>query len=385
MQHFYRKVTKRDGTEVEFNTSLIINAVSKAAQEIGQDIDVPLILDRVLKKLEGKELSVDLIQSTVESVLMNSSYKNVAKAYIEYRSMRDGVRERQSDLRQEIDKFFNMQNIDVANENANKDSRLIPTQRDLVAGMIAKDYAKKYMIPKRVMEYHNEGLLHWHDMDYSPFSPMYNCQLGGFERMLRNGFKMGNASIEQSKSIATAAAVTAQVIAQISSHSYGGTSFNRIDEVLAEYVTMSYKKHLAVADEWNISNREDYAKARTEKECYDAMNGLEYEVNTLHTSNGQTPFVTFGFGLGTSWEARLIQQSILKSRLAGLGKKRKTAVFPKLCFTLKDGLNLKPTDPNYDIKQLALECQRKRIYPDFLNYEQVVKVTGSFKTPMGEL
>ena len=110
---------------------------------------------------------------------------------------------------------------------------------------------------------------------------------------------------------------------------------------------------------------------------------LEYEVNTLHTANGQTPFVTFGFGLGTSWESRLIQESILRNRIAGLGKNRKTAVFPKLVFAIRDGLNHKKGDPNYDIKQLALECASKRMYPDILNYDQVVKVTGSFKTPMG--
>ncbi len=118
------------------------------------------------------------------------------------------------------------------------------------------------------------------------------------------------------------------------------------------------------------------------KECYDAFQSLEYEVNTLHTANGQTPFVTFGFGLGTSWESRLIQQSILRNRISGLGKNRKTAVFPKLVFAIRDGLNHKFGDPNYDIKQLALECASKRMYPDILNYDQVVKVTGSFKTPM---
>ena len=110
---------------------------------------------------------------------------------------------------------------------------------------------------------------------------------------------------------------------------------------------------------------------------------LEYEVNTLHTANGQTPFVTFGFGLGESWESRMIQQSILQNRIAGLGKNHKTAVFPKLVFAIRDGVNHKKTDPNYDIKQLALECASKRMYPDILNYDQVVKVTGSFKTPMG--
>ncbi|STQ46628.1 Anaerobic ribonucleoside-triphosphate reductase [Ewingella americana] len=149
------------------------------------------------------------------------------------------------------------------------------------------------------------------------------------------------------------------------------------------FVTESFNKHKAVAEEWQVADGEAFARSRTEKECYDAFQSLEYEVNTLHTANGQTPFVTFGFGLGTSWESRLIQQSILRNRIAGLGKNHKTAVFPKLVFAIREGLNRQPGDANYDIKQLALECASKRMYPDILNYEQVVKVTGSFKTPMG--
>lgn len=152
--------------------------------------------------------------------------------------------------------------------------------------------------------------------------------------------------------------------------------------MLAPFVTASYNKHRKTAEEWSIPDAEGYANSRTIKECYDAFQSLEYEVNTLHTANGQTPFVTFGFGLGTSWESRLIQESILRNRIAGLGKNRKTAVFPKLVFAIRDGLNHKKGDPNYDIKQLALECASKRMYPDILNYDQVVKVTGSFKTPM---
>ena len=138
-----------------------------------------------------------------------------------------------------------------------------------------------------------------------------------------------------------------------------------------------------VAQEWQIAESERYARERTEKECFDAFQSLEYEVNTLHTANGQTPFVTFGFGLGTSWAARLIQQSILRNRIAGLGKNRKTAVFPQRVFGIREGLNRRPGDVNYDIKQLALECASKRMYPDILNYDRVVSVTGSFKTPMG--
>lgn len=177
--------------------------------------------------------------------------------------------------------------------------------------------------------------------------------------------------------------MTAQIIAQVASHIYGGTTINRIDEVLSPYVQISYEKHLKHAQEWNVPDVEGYAKALIEKECFDAFQSLEYEVNTLHTSNGQTPFVTFGFGLGTSWQSRLIQQAILKKSDSWTWKNHKTPVFPKLVFTIKKGLNQNKGDPNYDIKQLALECASKRMYPDILNYDQVVKVTGSFKAPMG--
>ncbi|WP_339373514.1 anaerobic ribonucleoside-triphosphate reductase [Xenorhabdus innexi] len=293
------------------------------------------------------------------------------------------LREWHDRLDQEIRGLIEQSDLPLFNENANKDAKVIPTQRDLLAGIVARQYAKQYMLPDDVVAAHERGEIHYHDLDYAPFFPMFNCMLVDLEGMLTHGFKMGNAEIEPPKSISTATAVTAQIIAQVASHIYGGTTIDRIDEVLAPFVKTSYHKHLSIAEEWNISDRIAYAEARTEKECYDAFQSLEYEVNTLHTANGQTPFVTFGFGLGTSKESRLIQTAILRNRLAGLGKNRKTAVFPKLVFAIRDGLNHRFGDPNYDIKLLALECASKRMYPDILNYDQVVKVTGSFKTPMG--
>lgn len=197
---------------------------------------------------------------------------------------------------------------------------MIPTQRDLLAGIVAKHYARQHLLPRDVVQAHERGDIHYHDLDYSPFFPMFNCMLIDLKGMLTQGFKMGNAEIEPPKSISTATAVTAQIIAQVASHIYGGTTINRIDEVLAPFVTASYNKHRKTAEEWNIPDAEGYANSRTIKECYDAFQSLEYEVNTLHTANGQTPFVTFGFGLGTSWESRLIQESILRNRIAGLGK-----------------------------------------------------------------
>ncbi|QXO16275.1 MULTISPECIES: anaerobic ribonucleoside-triphosphate reductase [Vibrio] len=379
-------VIKRDGSKAPFSRDRIQSAVESAAQEVSSEmaiyaLNVALAVELKLK--EHQEVHIAEIQTLVENELMQGPYKALARSYIEYRHDRDIAREKQSKLTHEIEGLIQESNADLLNENANKDGKVIPTQRDLLAGIVAKHYAKTRILPRDVVQAHEEGDLHYHDLDYAPFFPMFNCMLIDLQGMLTHGFKMGNAEIDTPKSISTATAVTAQIIAQVASHIYGGTTINRIDEVLAPYVTASYLKHLNVAREWDIHDPRAFAKARTEKECFDAFQSLEYEVNTLHTANGQTPFVTLGFGLGTSWESRLIQTSILKNRIAGLGKNHKTAVFPKLVFAIKDGLNHRVGDPNYDIKQLALECASKRMYPDILNYDKVVEVTGSFKTPMG--
>lgn len=379
-------VIKRDGSKASFSRDRIQAAVESAADQVTSEIAIYAlnVALAVELQLEGQQqVHIAEIQTLVENELMQGPYKGLARSYIEYRHDRDIAREKQSTLTKEIEGLIEESNADLLNENANKDGKVIPTQRDLLAGIVAKHYAKTRILPRDIVQAHEQGDIHYHDLDYAPFFPMFNCMLIDLQGMLTHGFKMGNAEIDTPKSISTATAVTAQIIAQVASHIYGGTTINRIDEVLAPYVTASYHKHLTIAEEWHIATPQDFAMSRTEKECYDAFQSLEYEVNTLHTANGQTPFVTFGFGLGTSWEARLIQQSILKNRIAGLGKNRKTAVFPKLVFAIKQGLNHKPGDTNYDIKQLALECASKRMYPDILNYDKVVEVTGSFKTPMG--
>ncbi|MEZ9887297.1 anaerobic ribonucleoside-triphosphate reductase [Vibrio breoganii] len=379
-------VLKRDGSLAPFTKDRIVAAIKSAAPHTDEDLanyaeGVALSVEQQL--VDRQEVDIQQIQILVENELMQGPYKGLARSYIEYRHDRDMAREKKSVLNQEIQGLIEQSNADLLNENANKDGKVIPTQRDLLAGIVAKHYAKTHILPRDIVKAHEDGDIHYHDLDYAPFFPMFNCMLIDLKGMLTHGFKMGNAEIDTPKSISTATAVTAQIIAQVASHIYGGTTINRIDEVLEPYVTCSYEKHLEVAKEWDIHNPEEFARSRTEKECYDAFQSLEYEVNTLHTANGQTPFVTFGFGLGSTWASKLIQTSILKNRIAGLGKNKKTAVFPKLVFAIQDGLNHKPTDPNYDIKQLALECASKRMYPDILNYDKVVEVTGSFKTPMG--
>ena len=240
-------------------------------------------------------------------------------------------------------------------------------------------------MPEHVAKAHLRGDIHYHDLDYTPWSPMTNCCLIDFREMLTNGFKIGNAEVESPHSIQTATAQMSQIIANVASSQYGGCSADRVDEVLEPFAMRNYEKHLAESRDYIESPEKqvEFAKKRTKKDIYDAMQALEYEINTLFSSQGQTPFTTLGFGLGTSWISREIQKSILRIRIAGLGREKRTAIFPKLVFTLKKGLNLKPGDPNYDIKQLAVECATKRMYPDVLMYDKIVELTGSFKAPMG--
>lgn len=379
-------VSKRDGSKQVFDTNRIITAVKFALKDADFQDDqfAASVAEAVQQKLQGHdEVHIEEVQQLVENTLMKSKYKDAARAYIEYRCERDRARESKSTLSKEIQGLVKQTNTLLLNENANKDSKRIPTQRDLLAGIVSKHYSLEQYLPKDIAKAHKKGDIHYHDLDYAPFFPIFNCMLIDVGGMLKQGFKMGNADIETPKSISTATAITAQIIAQVASHIYGGNTINGIDVILAPYVKASWDKHFEIGSQWEIMDPVAYANERTEKECYDAFQALEYEVNTLHTANGQTPFCTFGFGLGTSWEERLIQKSILKVRLAGIGKHKHTAVFPKLVFAIKKGVNFGIGDPNYDIKQMALECATKRMYPDILNYDKLVEVTGSFKFPMG--
>lgn len=273
---------------------------------------------------------------------------------------------------------------EVSKENANKDSRTFPTRRDLVSGAVSK-YLAKNLVPEHVYNAHVAGDIHYHDMDYAPAMPFTNCCLVNLKDMLENGFRLGSAQIESPKSIGVACAVTSQIIAQVASHQYGGTTIANIDKVLAPYVSKSYAKHMQDAIKYDIPNPSVYAKEKTEKDVLDGYQAIEYEINTLFSTNGQQPFVTLSFGMGKSWESRLIQQAILKVRIRGLGKDGITPVFPKLVMFIEDGLNFKPEDPNYDIKKLAIECSSKRLYPDFISAKHNREITGSKEpvSPMG--
>ena len=383
-------VVKRDGRRVNFDVDKIYKALVKAACEVTSmspllEAKLEGITEKIVAEIThrfSQDVKIYEIQNIVEHELLNANEYAIAKAYISYRTQRDFDRSQATDINFTIDKLLNKDQT-VVNENANKDSDVFNTQRDLTAGIVGKSIGLK-MLPPHVANAHQKGDIHYHDLDYSPYTPMTNCCLIDFKGMLKNGFKIGNAEVESPKSIQTATDQISQIIANVASSQYGGCSADRIDEVLAPYAELNYEKHLRDAKDWVLADkRADYAWEKTKKDIYDAMQSLEYEINTLFTSNGQTPFTSLGFGLGTNRFEREIQKSILNIRIKGLGSEHRTAIFPKLIFTLKRGLNLEPGSPNYDIKQLALECATKRMYPDVLSYDKIIELTGSFKVPMG--
>ncbi|WP_159560178.1 anaerobic ribonucleoside-triphosphate reductase [Streptococcus halichoeri] len=384
------KVIKRDGRHVDFDTRKIYSALLKASSKVTRmsplvEAKLEAISERVVAEISERfptNVKIYEIQNIVEHELLAANEYAIAQEYIHYRTKRDFARSQATDINFTIDKLLNKDQT-VVNENANKDSDVFNTQRDLTAGIVGKSIGLK-MLPPHVANAHQKGDIHYHDLDYSPYTPMTNCCLIDFKGMLSKGFKIGNAEVESPKSIQTATAQISQIIANVASSQYGGCTADRIDEFLAPYAELNYAKHMEDAKRWVAEDqREQYALEKTKKDIYDAMQSLEYEINTLFTSNGQTPFTSLGFGLGTSWFEREIQKAILEIRLKGLGSEHRTAIFPKLIFTLKRGLNLEEGSPNYDIKQLALECATKRMYPDVLSYDKIIDLTGSFKAPMG--
>lgn len=306
-------------------------------------------------------------------------------------------------------------------ENANKDARLFSTFRDLEAGEVSRFYALQ-QLPERVSAAHVSGDIHFHDLDYTVPGGMFNCMLVDLPFILsREDFPIGNTRVNRVRSVETATDLIPQIAAQVSVGQYGGQTYSKLDEVLEPYVMYTYRRELARALEnatrvaaemgvagvepldksvallvasgerdrvaagvgqkiWDMSVAE--AKKRTESIVYDSMEGVEYALNTVQ-GNGQTPFVTISFGLSTSWAGRVVQKAILKVRINGYGAQSKTPVFPKLVYMLKEGVNMRAGDPNYDVKRLALYCASKRIYPDFQSVDNTVRDLGFNPTSMG--
>lgn len=382
-------ILKRDGAVASFDILKVVVACQKAATAAKADnpnavaLTVAADVEEKCRMHSSSVLDIPKIQEYVECALMRL-YPEVARTYIEYRHDRDSIRVKGSVMHAQLMGLVDKTDEEATTENANKDANVFPVMRDLMAGIVSKQFASNFL-PKEITQAHESGDLHFHDMDYSPFLPFTNCCLVDLKGMLEKGFHLGNAGIESPKSVGVACAVTAQIIAQVASHQYGGTTIPNIDETLAPYVQITYEKNIEIARRYEIADVERFARERTEKETYDGIQACEYEINTLFSSNGQQPFVTFSFGMGTSWQERAVQQAILQVRIKGMGKEGITPVFPKLVFFIEEGINLKENDPNYDIKQLALECASKRMYPDIISTKLNRKITGSSVpvSPMG--
>lgn len=428
-------VEKRDGRVVDFDPINIISAVKSAFADLDKQVgpEEEKLIRGFADQIEGEiteryngPAKIEDIQNLVEHALIDAHLYDVARAYTNYRLDKDIQRAKATDVNEAVSRFIN-QDPTLIHENANKDANVYATQRDLLAGAVSKAAAFN-MLPPAVANAHMKGDIHFHDADYSPFTAQSNCSLPNFWDMLANGFTLGNAPMASPKSIAIAATQITQIMKDVASSQYGGQTANRADEHLAAYAKKDYEKFLEEARETipdgmpvefarrQVENakanepaklhfgsreplpmdtpfhtdvdeleqeREILAKVRTRKSIYDAMQTMEYQINSNRVSNGQTLFVTVGFGLGTDWFAREVQRAILLNRIRGLGKDHHTAIFPKLVFTVRHGVNADPGDPNYDLKQLALECATKRMYPDVVFYENIVKITGSFKAPMG--
>lgn len=399
-------VVKRDGRKMSYSSKYITDAILMAAARTGNPIpDLGHVIANIEKKLEGlSEVSVEAIQDIVEKALMNSKYKDVAKEYISYRKERDIAREGGSKLLKDIEEFINQSSDEFLKENANKEAGVVSTHRDLLAGILSKHIAVSQQLPEEVANAHLVGVMHVHDLDYS-LSPLTNCCNVNYEDMLENGFKIGDAQISKPKSIGVATTILTQIAQAVSSSQYGGQSHAHIDKGLAQYVKASEQKIWSDAEativslfgeSWNTTPynhvirvwSKKWIKEKLEKEVYDAMQSLLYQINTLTTSNGQSPFITISLGLDTSYYGRMISEQYLKVHLEGIGENKATPVFPKVVFFLEDGVNLKEGDPNYDLKKLAIQCSTKRIYPDYISVPKNKEITGVSEqalpvTPMG--
>jgi ribonucleoside-triphosphate reductase len=343
--------------------------------------ELDLITTKINKQIEdlNKEtIGIEEIQDIVVDNI-NQINKDVAKAYQDYRDKRTEERERNSKLFNDITDIFEQKSEEIRN-NANKAGDKLQTYRAMVADVSCSNYADAKIIPPHLLQKHGKSI-YIHDKSYLPI-PVFNCININWMDMLDNGFKMVT-KIEQPKSLQTAIALLSQIVAHTSSSTYGGNTLADLDLGLEKYAQRSYHKHLEVAKKWIKGKKKQkaYAWNRLEKECMDSMQSLEYEIATLMNSRGEQPFLTATIGYGRGKYCRLIQKCFLETRIRGYSD-GSTPVFPKLCFFLEDGLNRNPEDENYDMFQLAVKCSSIRQYPDYINVEQLVKVTGDRKSPM---
>ncbi|MCJ8341433.1 MAG: anaerobic ribonucleoside-triphosphate reductase [Cetobacterium sp.] len=406
-----KEVIKRDGAIVTFDKSRINRAITMAFTQNQVPVNYELIekISSQIENIERDILHVEEIQDIVVKKLMASAEKDIAMSYQSYRTVKSEMRNKEKTIYKKIAELVDASNEDILNENANKDGKTISVQRDLLAGISSKDYYLNKVLPKKLKEHHEKGFIHIHDLDYLLFRET-NCELVDIENMLKNGCNIGNAKMLEPNSIEVAVGHIVQIIASVSSNTYGGCSIPYLDRALIPYIKKSFKKHfkkglkyvdrisedaienILLSNEIDHSNSllekeysgaYNYACDLTEESVKQAMQGLEYEINSLSTVNGQTPFTTIGIGTETSWEGRLVQKFVFKTRMEGFGAKKETAIFPKIVYAVCEGVNFLPTDPNWDISQIAFKCMTRSIYPDILFVTPEEVKNGTVIYPMG--
>ena len=382
------KIKKRDGSLVDFNKDKIINAISKAGFVASKTKNA--IADVVEKMAKKETLTVEKIQDIVETELMLNYYPEVAREYVRYRYKRELIRNTKGALSEVLD-IVNLSNQDVNEENSNKNPVILSTQRDYMAGMVSKELSEKLLFPPDVMKAHKEGIIHVHDMDYA-IQKMYNCALLDMEDMLQNGTVINGTMIEKPHSFATACNIATQIMAQVASNQYGGQSLSVAH--LAPFVNISREKireefiweleHFEIFDDGDVDTSlliKKVVEERLKKEITRGVQTMQYQINTLMTSNGQTPFVTLFLYLNEAKNEQekkdlaMVIEEIIRQRYQGVKNEKGawiTAAFPKLIYVLEED-NIRKGTPYYYLTEMCAKCTAKRMQPDYLSEKIMLK------------
>ena len=396
------QVIKRDGSLASFDKEKIIIAIEKAMHSstgvytAGLALQIANEIEAYAQKID-RNMTIYAIEEQVYYKLLENNNPATARAYENYKAVQ-AFKRVENTTDKDVFGLLNKSNVAVLDENSNKDASIVSTQRDLIAGEVSKDIARRKLIPTDIVQAHDSGAIHFHDMDYI-IQPMFNCCLVNLEDMLTNGTVINGKRIDTPKSFQVACTVTTQIIAQVASGQYGGQSINGIDRILAPYVRKSYEKYLELTlqeqvevygMEPDLTKAEEIAWNRTKKEVKDGIQTIQYQINTLMTTNGQAPFVTlfmhFDPHSELAKEAALIDEEILKQRIQGIKNESNvyiTPAFPKLIYVL-DEHNVHPTSEYYYLTELAAQCTAKRMYPDYISAKKMKEIyEGNVFAPMG--
>ena len=376
------KVIKRDGHTVTYDRSKIITAIKKANAEVepGEKVTDEKI-EEIVQGIESKNrprMLVEDIQDIIEQKLMADGKFVLAKTYIIYRYTRELVRKANT-TDDSILSLIKNRNKDVMEENSNKNATVASTQRDLIAGEVSKDLTRRVLLPEKISKAHDEGVLHFHDADYF-LQPIFKCCLINISDMLDNGTVMNGKLIESPKSFQVACTVMTQIISSVASSQYGGQSVDI--RHLGKYLRKSYNKYKnklveEFGDKIDDAILEQMAQDRLQDELRSGVQTIQYQINTLMTTNGQSPFVTLFLNLDPNdeyiEENAIIVEEILRQRLEGIKNEKGvyvTPAFPKLIYVLDEHNCLKGGKYDY-ITKLAVKCSAKRLYPDYISAKKM--------------